>query len=192
MLSNDEPYRLATQRWLEDVVIGLNLCPFAQREWRHQHIRFTVSDAHQTDALLTCLQAEIDHLEQSEQTHTTLIIHPFVLLDFLDYNDFLEHADAHLSQQGYDGIYQLASFHPHYQFAGTQPDDAENYTNRSPYPMLHLLREQQVAQVLAHYPKPETIPERNITLMEQLGRDTMQQKLQHCLQNPDHDNKVRS
>ena len=110
---------------------------------------------------------------------TTLIIHPKVLEDFVEYNDFLDEIDSFLNREDYIGIYQVATFHPNYQFAGTQLDDAENYTNRSPFPLLHLLREKSVEKALASYPNPERIPERNISLMNKIGAKTLQDQLKY-------------
>jgi hypothetical protein len=174
----DNIHLTAVKHWLEHTVINLNLCPFAKREFIDKRIRFTVTDSNTTPQLLQTLQAELTHLEKNPDTVTTLIIHPQVLQHFDDYNDFLDDADALLKEQGFEGHYQIASFHPHYHFSGTQVDDAENYTNRSPYPLLHILREQSVEKALASYPNPEQIPERNIALMNKMGTATLQQQLQ--------------
>ena len=176
----DTPYLTAVKYWLEHTVIDFNLCPFAKREFINNRIRFSVSHATTTQQLLQSLQTELIYLEQNPDTATTLIIHPHVLQHFEDYNDFLDDVDALLMEQGYEGHYQIASFHPHYQFAGTQAEDAENYTNRSPFPLLHLLREQSLEKALASYPNPEQIPERNIALMNKMGTATLQQQLQAC------------
>lgn len=174
----DNRYLTASKHWLEHTVINLNLCPFAKREFINNRIRFTVSQANTTQQLLQKLQTELTHLEDNPNTATTLIIHPQVLQHFDDYNDFLDDVDALLIRQGFESHYQIASFHPHYQFSGTQAEDAENYTNRSPFPLLHILREQSVEQALASYPNPEQIPARNIALMNKIGTATLQQQLQ--------------
>ncbi|MBL1319820.1 MAG: DUF1415 domain-containing protein [Methylophaga sp.] len=157
------------KKWLEQLVIGLNLCPFAKRELIDNRIRFFVSHADTIEALLHDLQQELKRLNNDDSIETTLLIHPNVLTDFYDYNDFLDIADGLLIDMELDGIYQIASFHPNYQFADTGSDDAENYTNRSPYPLLHLIREQSLENAIANYLKPELIPVRNIQLMKEMG-----------------------
>ena len=149
--------------------MGLNLCPFAGQELLRERIRFVVSRARSDEDLLTTLQTELELLNSDAEIETILLIHPGVLQSFNDYNQFLDYADSLLQQLDLEGVYQIASFHPDYQFDGTAPDDAENYTNRSPFPMLHLLREQSLERALAEYPNPEQIPLRNIELMKNLG-----------------------
>ena len=160
-----------TQRWLERAVVGLNLCPFAKAVQAKGQVRWVLSDATTPEALLEQLGEELLHLRDTpaEDTDTTLIVHPRVLTDFLDYNDFLDSADALVESLGLDGVLQVASFHPHYQFAGSTPDDVENFTNRSPYPTLHLLREDSVSRAVAAFPDPEVIFERNVETLRQLG-----------------------
>lgn len=172
-----------TRRWVERVVIGLNLCPFARTPLEKGRIRFVVSTAEDAEGLLTELHQELLQLRRqpTAELETTLLIHPYVLQDFLDYNDFLDFADALLDQGGYRGEFQIASMHPDYQFDGIGAGDAENYTNRSPYPMLHLLREEVLEQALDSYPNPEAIPERNIQTLERLGTEHMQRLLAGCL-----------
>lgn len=161
----------ATRLWLEKAVIGLNLCPFAKAVYLREQIRYVVSGAESREALVSDLMAELRHLEAAdpEQVETTLIIHPKVLTDFLDYNDFLEVAETVVDDLGLTGEIQVASFHPHYQFEGTGPDDIENYTSRSPYPMLHLLREASVERAVDAVPDPSEIYEANIETMRRLG-----------------------
>jgi len=161
----------ATEQWLERAVIGLNLCPFAKAVHIKQQIRFVLSPASTAQALLETLHQELLTLIQTpaQQIDTTLLIHPEVLQDFLDYNDFLGEADALLESLELDGQIQIASFHPQYQFAGSNADDIENYTNRSPYPMLHLLREDSVARAVAAIPDPEDIFTRNMATLQSLG-----------------------
>src|SRR5690606_31838109 len=132
-----------TRNWLEKAVIGLNLCPFAKAVYAKQQVRFVLSDASTPEALLEQLVEELVLLRDTpaEQIDTTLIIHPEVLTDFLEYNDFLENADAAVETLDLQGILQVASVHPQYQFAGAAPDDVSNYTYPAPYPILHLLRE---------------------------------------------------
>lgn len=167
----------ATRQWLEEVVIGLNLCPFARKELVNDRVRFVVSPVDSEEALLGALQAELGFLDEHPEVETTLLIHPAVLSGFEDYNEFLAAADGLLELLGMDGVYQVASFHPDYRFADTAPGDAENYTNRSPYPMLHLLREASVERAVDGHPDPDAIPERNIALMKELGGDDMGQRL---------------
>jgi len=167
----------ATRQWLEEVVIGLNLCPFARKELVNNRVRFVVSSADSEEALLADLQAELLHLDDHPETETTLLVHPGVLADFETYNDFLPAGDGLLELLELDGIYQIASFHPDYRFAGTGPEDAENFTNRSPFPMLHLLREASVERAVESHPDPDAIPERNIALMQTLGTAEMRQRL---------------
>lgn len=163
-------YITDTKNWIEKMVIGLNLCPFAKQPFRANKIRYVVVEGTLED-LVAALVKEMKMLvvTEAKEIETTLIIHPYLLTDFYDYNDFLGIADAILEQELLEGIVQIASFHPKYQFAGTKPEAAENYTNRSPYPMLHLLREASLEQVLEHYPEPELIPERNVALLNNLG-----------------------
>ena len=164
---------VATQHWLERAVIGLNLCPFAKAVYVKQQVCFVLSAATTPEALLEELGNELVRLRDTPaaEIDTTLLIHPQVLDDFLDYNDFLDEADALIEALDLDGVVQVASFHPNYQFAGTEPDDIENCTNRSPYPMLHLLREDSVARAVAAYPDPDAIVERNLDTLRRLGHD---------------------
>jgi hypothetical protein len=169
-----------TQAWLEKAVIGLNLCPFAKAVHGKGQIRWVLSEATTAEALLAELMAELQTLAAAdpERIDTTLLIHPQVLGDFLDYNDFLDVADAALEELGLEGTLQIASFHPRYQFAGTEPDDAGNLINRSPYPTLHLLREASVDRAVAAYPEAEAIYERNIETLQALGADGWRQLMQ--------------
>lgn len=169
-----------TRQWIERLVLAHNLCPFAHQPYQTDRIRFSVTSATKPELLLAVLKAELHALQATptEKVATTLLIHPEVLTDFYAYNDFLDDADELLYQEGLEGILQIASFHPHYQFSGTEPDNAENYTNRSPYPMLHLLREASLEQAIAQHPNVDAIPERNIQVMHQLGVDTLKRILQ--------------
>ncbi|HYG05529.1 MAG TPA: DUF1415 domain-containing protein [Stenotrophomonas sp.] len=164
-------YLEQTRRWIERAVIGLNLCPFAKAVYVKQQVRLVLSDASTPEALLEELAEELLRLRDTpaEQIDTTLIVHPFVLEDFLDYNDFLDNADAAVEALDLQGILQVASFHPQYQFAGAGPDDVGNYTNRSPWPTLHLLREDSVERAVAAFPDPDVIVERNLQTLQELG-----------------------
>ena len=159
------------RRWLERAVIGLNLCPFAKAVYVKQQVRIVVSDASTERALLEQLGEELALLRDTpaDAIDTTLLVHPQVLGDFLDYNDFLDDADALVEALALDGVLQVASFHPQYQFAGTAPDDAENLTNRAPWPILHLLREASVDRAVAAYADPDAIIGRNIATARELG-----------------------
>lgn len=160
-----------TRRWIERAVIGLNLCPFAKAVYVKEQVRFVLSDATTTEALLEQLAEELVLLRDTDAQviDTTLIIHPDVLTEFLDYNDFLENAEAAVDALDLQGVLQVASFHPQYQFAGAAADDISHYTNRSPYPTLHLLREDSVERAVAAFPDPDVIVERNIQTLGRLG-----------------------
>ncbi len=163
-----------TRAWVEKVVVGLNLCPFAKKELVKNRVRFVASQATSEASLLNELTCELALLNTDESVETTLLIHPHVLQVFKQYNYFLNQVDALLHTMSLEGIYQVASFHPDYQFAGTGVDDVENYTNRSPYPMLHLLREESLSRAIDHYPDVNLIPERNIQCMNTLGSGKLQ------------------
>jgi hypothetical protein len=163
----------ATQSWLEKAVIGLNLCPFAKAVHVKQQIRYVVSEATTPEQLLEQLMDELQYLADAdpEKVDTTLIIHPQVLADFEDYNEFLDVADAALEDMDLAGELQVASFHPDYQFADTDKNDIDNYTNRSPYPTLHLLREDSVERAVEAFPEASDIFEKNIETLRKLGHD---------------------
>lgn len=158
-------------RWVDSVVIGLNLCPFAAGPRRRGQVRLVVSEAASDDAVLAALTEEMIRLDETPpaQLDTTLLAIPGLWADFLPFNEFLQQADALLVANDRDGVYQIASFHPHYQFAGTVPEAAENLTNRAPCPILHLLREDRVAESVARYPDTELIPQQNIAALEALS-----------------------
>jgi hypothetical protein len=162
-----------TVNWVEKAVIGLNLCPFAKAVHVKQQIRYVVCDAGTPEALLEKLMEELEYLAEADpdKVDTTIIIHPNVLADFEDYNEFLDVADAALEDMDLDGILQVASFHPDYQFADTHKNDIENYTNRSPYPSLHLLREDSVERAVEAFPEAADIFEKNIDTLRTLGHD---------------------
>ncbi|HUX82538.1 MAG TPA: DUF1415 domain-containing protein [Halothiobacillus sp.] len=174
------PIIATVRNWVETLVVGLNLCPFAKRELVKDRVRFFVSDAVDEEQLLVDLENELTLLSQNDAIETTLLIHPGVLQDFFDFNQFLTRAETRLRQLKLKGVFQIASFHPEYQFGGTEPDDTENYTNKSPYPVLHLIREASLDQAIANYPDADLIPERNIELLEEMGRDRMRMLLQGC------------
>jgi len=169
----DQQAAAATRRWIEAAVVGLNLCPFARAVMTAGRIRYRVSRARDAQALRADLAEELRLLAQGAATNveTTLLIHPWALVDFLEYNDFLSIAEATVAELGLVGELQIASFHPHYQFAGTQPDDLENNTNRSPFPTLHLLREASIERALATFPDPESIYKNNIETMRRIGKE---------------------
>jgi hypothetical protein len=161
----------ATREWVDKAVIGLNLCPFAKSVQVKGQVRYVLSQATTLQALHDELDSELQHLATVDPaiTDTTLLIHPQLLTDFLDFNDFLEVADALLARRGLEGTLQIANFHPQFQFAGTAPDDISNYTNRSPYPTLHLIREASIDRAVEAFPEAEAIFERNIETLERLG-----------------------
>jgi hypothetical protein len=171
--ADDDAIIAATRRWLERAVIGLNLCPFAKSVYVKEQVRYVVSPARTPEELLETLMNELQDLADAdpEKVDTTLIIHPFVLNDFLDFNEFLDVADAAVEDMSLDGELQVASFHPDYQFADTDKNDISNYTNRAPYPILQLLREDSIDRAVEAFPEAEEIFEKNIDTMEKLGHE---------------------
>ncbi len=163
----------STQRWLERAVIGLNLCPFAKAVYVKRQIRYAVTAAATAEALLAELRHELELLGQAnpEEVETTLLIHPQVMTDFIEFNFFLQEADAAIRKLGQEGSLQIASFHPAYEFAGSARDDIANCTNRSPQPTLHLLREASIDRAVAAFPDAAAIYERNIETLRRLGHD---------------------
>ena len=170
-LATNEDVIAATRAWLARAVIGLNLCPFAKAVHVKDQIRYVVCAAVTPEALLAELARELEYLAAADPAvcDTTLLIHPQVLGDFADYNDFLDIADVAVEELGLDGVLQVASFHPDYQFADTALDDITNYSNRSPYPTLHLLREDSIDRAVEAYPQAERIFEANMATLRQLG-----------------------
>ncbi len=162
-----------TRAWVQRAVVGLNLCPFAKAPLVKGQIRFVVCESDDPRVLLDALLAQMRELAAADPdlVETTLLIHPNALLDFAEFNDFLDAADAALEELGLEGVLQVASFHPDYQFAGAQPDDLGNATNRSPHPTLHLLREASVERAVEAFPEAEAIYETNIATLEALGAD---------------------
>ena len=171
--ADDDAIIAATRRWLERAVIGLNLCPFAKAVYVKEQVRYVVSNATTPEALLEQLMDELQRLSDTpaEEIDTTLLIHPFVLNAFEDYNEFLDVADAAVEDMHLDGELQVASFHPDYQFADTDVNDITNYTNRAPYPILHLLREDSIDRAVEAFPVAAEIFEKNIDTMEKLGHE---------------------
>jgi uncharacterized protein len=167
----------ATRTWLEKAVIGLKLCPFAPEPYLNDRIRYSVSEQRSPEGLLEDLSRELQALQAADpqDCETTLIIHPWVLRDFGEYNEFLDYCEDVVEDLGLEGEIQVASFHPLYQFAGTRVDDIENYSNRSPYPMLHLLREASVTRAVETFPGIDDIGPRNIETLRRLGHEGWRQ-----------------
>jgi len=172
----DEAVIEATRDWLEKAVIGLNLCPFAKAVHAKRQIRYVVSQATDEEGLLDDLLHELQLLASADpgDVETTLVIHPYVLRDFMDYNDFLDIADAAVEELELEGVLQVASFHPDYQFADSDPADMANFSNRAPYPTLHLLREDSVEKAVAAFPEADRIFQTNIDTLRRLGADGWQ------------------
>jgi len=173
MSSTVDKEAIATEvnQWLEDVVIGLNLCPFAAKPQRNKQIKIFVSEADSEEVLLQDILEQLVELDlkSPQELETTLVVVPNMLQDFIDYNFFIDWVEALIKQQDWEGIFQVATFHPDYYFAGTDPEDAENLTNRSPYPIFHLIREESMEKVLKHYPNPGDIPDINIERVSNLS-----------------------
>ncbi|CAM3001772.1 DUF1415 domain-containing protein [Vibrio mytili] len=161
------------EQWLNDVVIGLNLCPFAAKPQRNNQIKIFVSEATQEEALLEDILLQLMELSNTdpEDLETTLVVVPNMLDDFWDYNFFIDWVEGLIKQQDWEGVFQLATFHPDYCFGGAKPEDDENLTNRSPFPIFHLIREESMEKVLKHYPDPESIPDTNIERVSSLTED---------------------
>ena len=172
MNAPSEQVVLETRAWVNRAVIGLNLCPFAKAVQLKNQVRYVLSDAADPQVLMAALCEELQFLAAADPAavDTTLLIHPRVLTDFADFNAFLDAVDAAVLELGLEGVLQVASFHPQFQFAGTEPDDLGNATNRSPHPCLHLLREGSIARAVEAFPAPEAIFEANIRTLEALGR----------------------
>lgn len=160
-------------QWLNDVVIGLNLCPFAAKPQRNKQIKIFVSEASQEEGLLEDILLQLIELSNTkpEKLETTLVVVPNMLQDFWDYNFFIDWVEGLIKQQDWEGIFQVATFHPDYCFGGAEPEDDENLTNRSPYPVFHLIREESMEKVLKHYPDPESIPDTNIARVSALSEE---------------------
>lgn len=163
------------KNWIQECVIGFNLCPFARKEFDQGNIRFKVSAAHSNEDLLVGLNSELELLESNDEIETSIVIIADHLVEFLDYCDFIELANSLLFELGFEGRYQIAGFHPEYQFADTQADDPENYTNRSPHPLLHILRESSVENAVKSHPDAGNIPTKNIERMNAMGTKTLRE-----------------
>ena len=170
-----------TRAWVRVFIVAHNICPFARKELERDSIHYEVLQEHKVEAALSGLIEMCQRLDQDGSTGTVLFILPASFIDFNDYLDLLDMANDLLLKQGYEGIYQLASFHPDYYFEGVDSDDASNYTNRSPYPMLHIIREAELEKALEKYPNPEAIPERNIAYCRKLGNAALAKILQGCM-----------
>ena len=160
--------------WIEKTIIGFNFCPFAKREFDNGRVHYELVNESNTEEQLHSIVNEFRRLDNSHDVETTVVIMPIGLESFFDYLDFLEIANDLLVDEGYEGIYQLASFHPDYCFGDTSQDDVANFTNRSPYPLIHILREASLEKVLEKFPEPESIPERNIALARETGAEEFQ------------------
>jgi uncharacterized protein len=180
---NDQTEKIITQtrNWIRNVVIQCNFCPFAARELNQNTVHYQVEMGTGWEVCLLAFKEECLRLDADSSIATTLLIFPFAFPDFMDFLNLLAKAEKLLRLEDYEGIYQVASFHPLYQFAGTSHDDASNYTNRSIYPMLHLLREDAVEKALLHYPDPEGIPDRNISFAREKGPAYMKMLRDSCL-----------
>ncbi len=180
-VNNDEQAIRQTRAWVESVVVGCDFCPFARAVLEQQRLLFSASMETKLEGALEALALECLRLDRDREIETTLLVFPRAFQDFDDFLDLLALADALLVDQGYEGTYQLASFHPRYCFADAPADDPANYTNRSPWPMLHLLRETSIARALQHYTgDPEEIPQRNIRVARRKGIDAMKKMLETC------------
>lgn len=176
----DQQIIIATQTWLTTFIIAFNICPFAHREQQRNSIRYRVAHPRDMEKALQTLAEECAYLDSNPETETTLLIFAEQFEAFDDYLEMLAIAEQLLTDQGYEGVYQLASFHPDYRFETDVDDDPANFTNRSPYPMLHIIRESSIERALQHYPDPENIPTRNIKVCRELGNNTLKALLADC------------
>ena len=173
-----------TRRWINSFIVDLNLCPFARREVMRNSMRFTVFEDSDPENILHALSEEITLLHNSPEIETSFLILPAGMPDFRDFNDFIYAAESLTEALGWEGRYQLVGFHPQYQFANTEPDDAENYTNRSPFPMLHILRESSVSDAVATTHDTALIPQRNIATLGDLGSTALKARWRNCFTDP--------
>ena len=173
-----------TRRWIKSFVVDLNLCPFARREVMRNSMRFTVFEDSDPENILHALSEEITLLHNSPEIETSFLILPAGMPDFRDFNDFIYAAESLTEALGWEGRYQLVGFHPQYQFADTEPDDAENYTNRSPFPMLHILRESSVSDAVATTHDTALIPQRNIATLGDMGTTVLKARWRNCFTDP--------
>lgn len=169
---------ILTRQWVEAIVVGLNLCPFAAPVVKNATIHYALCEGRNAETVIQAFLAELDRIQSSpeDELATTLLITPYALEEFEQYLDTLDILQSLLERSGLSGVLQLASFHPHYQFAGVPEQDITNWTNRSPFPCFHLIREGMMSRVLMNYGSPDQIPERNMALMRELGRDGMIEK----------------
>ncbi len=178
---NEKQISDQVRRWVSSVVVGLNLCPFAKHEVDRERVRYRVLADDGAEQALQVILDECALLDNDSNIETTLLIYPQSFKCFDDYLDFHALAEDLLAAEGYEGVYQLATFHPDYCFADSKLDDPANYTNRSPYPMFHIIREESLARALAHHPDPDSIPGRNIELCRDKGLDAMRALLEACM-----------
>jgi len=170
-----------TQCWLKSIIIDLNFCPFANKEFKKDSIRYVVSDATDLESNLHSLAEEFNYLDNHTSTETTLLVFSHAVKSFDDFLELIDYANQLLDELGYRAIYQLAHFHPQYAFDGVPLDDASNYTNRAPYPTLHLLREKSLQAAIENHPNTAEIPNTNIKLARKLGADKIQSILNNCI-----------
>mgnify|MGYP002651733630 FL=1 len=178
--SDDALVVAQTLTWVANFIVGHNICPFAKRELEREAVRVEVVRSKKVDIALEELVAEFEWLDAHLEAETSLLVFPTLFKSFDHYLDFVELAEQLLEQLGYEGVYQLATFHPDYCFADADPDEAANYSNRSPHPMIHVLREASVERAIEFYGDTAAIPERNITYLTEMGQDALEQQWQRC------------
>lgn len=163
------------QNWVEEFIIGYNICPFAKKVFVTLRIKYILNTSTNDEQILQAFLKELQWLSttDSKEIDTTLFILTNAFLDFEHYLNFIHIIEVMIEQLDYEGVFQVATFHPNYQFEGTQPTDAENFTNRAPFPIIHILREESVEKAIENYPNPEAIPERNIDLMNKMGAEKL-------------------
>jgi len=183
MLSDTGLIISQTKKWITDVVVGCNFCPFASREVKRDSIYYEVLVAATLETVLSSVALTLQRLDDESNIETALLILPASFDTFTNYLEMVDLAESLLEQEGYEGIYQLASFHPEYLFAGTTDDDPSNYTNRSPYAMLHFLREETVSKAVDNYPGIDDVPDNNIEFTQEKGLIYMKQLLASCIEN---------
>lgn len=181
MQHSDELVSKQTLKWVTSFIVELNVCPFAKREVERESIRLSIVRSKKIDVALEELVAEIAWLDENPETETSLVVYPTLFSGFNDYLDFVAMAEDLMFEQGCEGVYQVATFHPDYCFDGVDQDDVSNYTNRSPFPMIHLLREASVEKAIEFYGDTSTIPDDNIALMEEMGLQKVENILQSCI-----------
>ncbi|MCB5160431.1 DUF1415 domain-containing protein [Marinomonas algarum] len=181
MLLSDELVTAQTMSWVKEFIVAFNVCPFAQREVEKDSVRCVVLRSKKMNVALEELMAEVQWLDEHPETETTLLVFPTLFQDFHRYLDFVETAEDLMADQGCEGVYQLATFHPNYCFSGAEADDVSNYTNRSPYPMLHLLREASLDKAIEFYGDTSDIPNNNIDKMEALGKPALDDVFSGCM-----------